>query len=128
MRLVIYDGECLFCSKYIRKLLKWDHKKKINFTSLQGRTHQELANKRLVNPNIDSIIFIKNEKTFYKSSAIIEILKTIHPLGVLCNFMYIVPKFIRDSMYDSFAKRRYSISKDTHCPLMPPEYRDRFIE
>lgn len=77
---------------------------------------------------VDSIIFIKNDKVFIKSAAVLEILKDL-PIGWrVFRIGIILPKVIRDWLYDLIAKHRYRIfGKKDECPMPTEDVQDRFL-
>lgn len=96
---------------------------------MQSAIGDELCKKHNIDTNvIDSIILIKNEKVFIKSSAILEILKDL-PIGWrIFRIGVILPKVIRDWLYDFIAKHRYKIfGKKDECLIPPKDVQDRFM-
>lgn len=82
-----------------------------------------------INTNkIDSIVLIKNESVHIKSSAVLEIFKDM-PIGWrLLRIGIILPKGIRDWVYDVIAKNRYWIfGEKDECPIPPKDVQDRFL-
>jgi predicted DCC family thiol-disulfide oxidoreductase YuxK len=77
---------------------------------------------------VDSIILIKNDKVFIKSSAVLEVLKDM-PLGWrVFRVGIILPRVIRDYIYDVVAKYRYCIfGKKDECPIPSTDVQDRFL-
>ena len=77
---------------------------------------------------VDSIVLIKDNTIYIKSAAVLEILKDL-PIGWrLFRIGIILPKFVRDWMYDIIAKHRYKIfGKKDECPSPPKDVQDRFL-
>ena len=75
-----------------------------------------------------SIVLIKNDKVFIKSAAVLEILKDL-PIGWrIFRIGIILPRGIRDWLYDFIAKHRYRIfGKKEECPIPPKDIQDRFL-
>lgn len=80
---------------------------------------QLLLNKAIDKKQIDSIIFIVNEKIFLKSDAAIEIAKQLNGYPYYLKYFQFIPKPIRDFVYDLIAKNRYRLFGKT-CSLQPP--------
>jgi len=96
---------------------------------LQSQIGIELCEQHNIDTSeIDSIVLIKNDKTYIKSAAILEILKEM-PIGWrLFRIGIILPKFIRDWLYDIIAMHRYKIfGKKDECQIPPKEVQDRFL-
>jgi predicted DCC family thiol-disulfide oxidoreductase YuxK len=129
--LIIFDGECNFCNFYINKLIDLDKKKVFRFTPYDS----ELALKTMSAYGVafdfrESFILIEKGNFYLKSSAVIQILSKLSPLGKMTAFSmkYLIPKFLRDKVYDFVAKNRYKISKHyDSCRLPTPELRERFV-
>jgi predicted DCC family thiol-disulfide oxidoreductase YuxK len=116
-QIILFDGECNFCSFWVRYVIKRDQKEVFRFASLQSAIGNELLQKYKVDPELDSVVLIENEKVYIKSTAAFRILKT---LGGFPSFFYVfigVPTFIRDFFYDIMAIIRYKISKKESCEL-----------
>ena len=78
--------------------------------------------------DIDSIILIKNDISFTKSDAVLEIVKDLSGYWFLFGLFKIVPKFIRDYFYDFISKNRYRFfgNKDS-CMIPSKNLENRFL-
>lgn len=126
---ILFDGLCNLCNGSVNFILKRDKKGKFKFASLQSEIGTELTNKYNIDTNIvDSIVLIKNNKVFTKSNAVLEILKDL-PIGWrVFRIGIILPKVIRDWLYDLIAKHRYRIfGKKDECPIPSKDVQDRFL-
>lgn len=129
INIILFDGLCNLCNGSVNFILKSDKQGKFKFASLQSEIGIELTKKYNIDTNIiDSIVLIKNDSVFTKSSAVLEILKDM-PIGWrLFRIGIILPKFVRDWLYDIIAKRRYKIfGKKDECPIPPKDVQDRFL-
>ena len=96
---------------------------------MQSEIGIELTEKYNIDTKIvDSIVLIKNDVIYIKSSAVLEILKDL-PIGWrLLRIGIILPKGFRDWLYDLIAKYRYRIfGKKDECPVPPEDIQDRFL-
>lgn len=102
--IILFDGLCNLCNGSVNFILKRDKDKKYKFASLQSEIGKELCKQYDIDTNVlarsaggvDSIIFIKNDKVFIKSAAVLEILKDL-PIGWrVFRSGIILPKVIRD--------------------------------
>ena len=98
--IIYFDGVCGLCNSFVRLLLKIDKKYKLKFTTLQGKTGQELLKKiHLHQSDFDTVIFQKNEQVYTRSTAVFEIFKTV---GGFWNFFLIfkiLPTSFTDYIY-----------------------------
>ena len=66
----------------------------------------------------DSIIFISDEKIFFKSNAAIEIAKLLNGFPHYLKYVQFIPRPIRDIVYDLIAKNRYRLFGKS-CSIQP---------
>ena len=112
---VIFDGVCGFCNKSVDRLMKLDTQNIFHYTSLQG----ELVKTLDVDPKIDSIIFYKDGALYYKSTAILQILRSLGGVWIVTNLFYLIPRVVRDFVYDIIAKYRYKFFGKMESCRMP---------
>lgn len=123
-KVVIFDGECILCNRALSILIKIDRHKILRYTSLQGEYV-----KRLSLPNdMDSIIFYNEGQLYYKSTAILKILRSLGGVWVVVNMSYVIPMGMRDYLYDIVAKFRYKFfGKMESCRMSKEEEKALFI-
>ena len=114
-RVIIFDGVCGFCNKSIDTLMRIDTQKRLHYSSLQGEFVKRLALK----PNIDSIVFYEDGTLYYKSTAILKILRSLGGIWIVTNLFYLIPRVLRDYIYDFIAKYRYKIFGKMESCRMP---------
>ncbi|ETT84681.1 thiol-disulfide oxidoreductase DCC family protein [Bacillus mycoides] len=127
--IILFDGECSFCNQSIQFIIKRDPLGYFQYASLQGEIGKKLLKEYDIDETIDSIVLINSEKSYIKSDAVLNICKNLNgPWRIMCIFL-IVPKFIRDFLYEKFSKNRYKLfGKETTCLLPPPNIRKRFLD
>ncbi len=127
--ILLFDGLCNLCNGSVNFILKRDKTGKFKFASLQSEIGIELCEKYNIDPNIiDSFVLLKNDKIFIKSDAILEVLNDLSIGWRLFRIGIILPKIIRDYLYDFVAKYRYRIfGKKDECPIPTNDVQDRFL-
>ena len=125
------------CNNAVNLALDWDPKGKLRFSALQSNVGRSLleANGRKAD-DISSIVLVTNDGAFIKSDAVLKITEELTPLSLLplkpaaALGRYIVPKFLRDIIYDGVADNRYSImGKRNECRLdSDGEFENRFVK
>tara|TARA_B100000945_G_scaffold41896_1_gene28372 strand:- start:5624 stop:6028 length:405 start_codon:yes stop_codon:yes gene_type:complete len=123
---IIYDGICVLCNKYIKWVLDKDKENLFLISNLQSKfTEEKFPELR----KIDSVAVIKkNGEIVQKSKAVNHILKSINRLILLRIILNILPLSISNLFYDIVAKSRYKVfGKYDSCQLPEPEYKSRFI-
>ena len=126
--IILFDGECNFCSFWVKYVIKRDKKDRVRFASLQSTIGKEYIAQYQVGKSIDSVVFIKDNEAFVKSTATLHILKTMGGFRSLLFGFIIVPRFIRNLFYDVIAKYRYKIFGSKTCELpYDNNYRTKFL-
>ena len=126
--IVLFDDVCVLCNSFAKFIINKDKKDIIRFSALQSQTavtfHYKLVQQ------IDSIVLIYNsKKIYYKSDAVIKIFAILNYPTWFCRILEIIPKSIRDFIYDNVAKRRYKVfGKYEQCPIPPIEIRHKFLD
>jgi predicted DCC family thiol-disulfide oxidoreductase YuxK len=129
-KIVLFDGVCNLCSKSVQFILKRDKKNQFLFGSLQGAYGQEMLKKyQLPESEFNSFMLIEGDKLYTKSSGALRMLKHLGGWWRLLYVFIIVPKFIRDGIYNWVSKNRYKwYGKMNECWLPKPEWKARFLE
>ncbi|WP_342507210.1 DCC1-like thiol-disulfide oxidoreductase family protein [Sporosarcina sp. FSL K6-2383] len=128
-RIVLFDGDCNFCDSSVQFIIKRDPAAHFLFTSLQSDKGVELVKQYNIPADVDSLVLIAKGRAYTKSSAALHIAKKLDGLWHLSFLFILVPRKIRDGVYDYVAKNRYKWfgKKEDACMLPPPEMRKRFI-
>ncbi|MGA8231777.1 MAG: DCC1-like thiol-disulfide oxidoreductase family protein [Candidatus Acidiferrales bacterium] len=128
---IFYDGHCGFCQRTVRWVLKRDPAGRcFRFAPLQGATFQKLvpAFYRATLPDT-FVLRTSDAQLLVRSDAFIHILRRLGgPWMPLATVLNLVPRLIRDSVYDFVARirlRLFARPADT-CPVLPPDQRARF--
>ena len=128
MAIVLFDGECNFCDASVQFILKRDPKGVFKFASLQSEVGQQLLKEYDVPNNMDSIVLIDSDGYYTKSTAALKIARQLTDFWKYVYIFIIVPKFVRDIVYNIIAKNRYKwFGKKEACMLPTAEQRDRFL-
>ncbi|MGB1041685.1 MAG: thiol-disulfide oxidoreductase DCC family protein [Flavobacteriales bacterium] len=115
--LVLFDGECKFCNFWVQFIKKRKSKSEFVFHPLQSDIGKDSIDSYQIHADIDSIVVIKNDKAFIKSSAALQVLKSIGGIWNLLLIFWVIPRAIRDWGYDIIAKNRHRFFKSTSCKL-----------
>lgn len=128
--IILFDGVCNFCNSAVNFAIKRDKKGVIRFTPLQSTMGQQLLKEyNLPTEEMKSFVFIDNGTAYTRSTAAIKVCGYLRGLWPLTKAFLIVPKFIRDGMYDWIAKNRYKwFGKRESCMIPTPELREKFLQ
>jgi len=107
---LLYDGVCNLCNGLVRFTSKRFKKGEILFYPLQSSEGQSLLKRYgLPADDFDTVVYIRAEKYYLKSSAILHIIKELGGIWKGLFIFIIIPVFIRDFFYTLIAKSRYRI-------------------
>ena len=131
--LILYDGVCGLCNRFVRFLLKHDRADLFRFAPLASQLAKGLLARHGAQ-HLDTVCVVEGigtdaEKMLVKSDAAILALRRLGGFWTLAMIAFILPRFVRDGLYDFIARRRYSIfGKFDTCPLPDAEARRKFLE
>lgn len=128
--IVLFDGVCNLCSSSVQFILIRDKKNQFLFGSLQGTYGQQVLKKYSMPQNeFNSFMLLEGEQLYTKSSGALRMLKHLGGGWSLLYGFIIVPKFIRDAVYNFIAHNRYRLfGKKEACWLPRPEWKEKFLD
>ena len=130
---ILFDGVCNFCNKWVDIMLQLDTGKKFKFCALQSPKGKELLLEIGKSADdISTVVLIKSlgkREAYYKSDAVLKVVEQMGlPLYAASAVGATIPLFIRNGLYNEVAANRYSfLGKREICRCADPEYSDRFI-
>jgi len=127
--ILFFDGFCNLCNAAVQAVIKIDSKGQIRFANLQSEAAQSLLKPHtLSTTDLDSVLLLASGKIFIKSDAILQVCSELGGYYNLVNTLRIVPKFMRDSLYDWVARNRYGwFGKRETCLVPTEELKNRFL-
>tara|TARA_R110002020_G_scaffold97177_3_gene232080 strand:+ start:9336 stop:9737 length:402 start_codon:yes stop_codon:yes gene_type:complete len=128
-KIILFDGVCNLCNGAVTYIIKRDNKNVFKFAALQSEIGQKLTSKfKIDTTKVDSIILIDGEKHYEKSSAALHIAKNLSGAYPLLFGFMVVPKFIRNAVYDYIAKNRYKwFGKKESCMIPTAALKSKFL-
>ena len=125
--IVFIDSDCIFCNFWGNYIVKNDRSKSIFISTPKSKIFEEAKLKHHFFPNpSETIILYFNGNYFSKSEAVIKIAIQMKSWYSILVVGYLMPKFIRNKIYDFIANRRKSIMKND-CVIRALRSRDKFI-
>ena len=129
-KIILFDGLCNLCDASIQYIIKHDSRDVFRFAALQSEVGQKiLQHIGMDAKHIDSIVLYEpGVAYFYKSAAAIEIAKELGGIFTMATLFRILPKMLRDRMYDHVARNRYKwYGKKESCVIPTPELQAKFL-
>lgn len=129
MKVILYDGECGFCAASIRFVWKRDRFGVFYFASLQSEKGKQMSKEHGRDPDCyDSMVLIDGKVSYDRSEAALRIARELPRYRLLARLGGIVPRPMRDFVYNAIAQRRHRLGGSTSCELPPPEVQERFLD
>lgn len=140
-RIVAFDGLCNLCNSTVNWIIDHDPKQQFKFIALQdiarlktGNTEKQEAYALLKNELIDassdlsSVLLIENGQLYKKSTAVLRICRQLSGLYPVLHTYIIIPRALRDLVYDLIAHNRYKwFGKREQCRVPSPDVKQRFL-
>ena len=126
--ILLFDGICNYCNRWVNFVLRHDKKKKFRFSALQSEAGKRLLKKYDISEKEESVVLIYNEKAHIKSTACLHICYHLGRLYSLLFCFVIFPAYIRDFYYDIIARNRYKWwGKREVCMMPTDDVKERFL-
>ena len=127
--IILFDGVCNLCNGAVNFIIRRDKHGYFKFASLQSdAAKRAVPGSGLRVPGFDSMILVENGRTHIKSSAALRIARRLGALWPLLGAFIIVPRPLRDAVYDWIARNRYRwFGKRESCMIPNDRIRDRFV-
>jgi predicted DCC family thiol-disulfide oxidoreductase YuxK len=133
--IVLYDGVCGLCNRAVQFLLQRDRHDRFRFASLQSDFAVNLLKRHGIDPtNLDTVYAVvnhdeANEKLLAKGDAFLLFAKVLGGVWSLASLGRIIPRPIRNWLYDLVAANRYRVfGKSETCMLPDPAHKHKFLE
>jgi predicted DCC family thiol-disulfide oxidoreductase YuxK len=128
---IFYDGHCGLCHRGVKFVVRRDAAGAFRFAPLQGSTFEAstTAAERASMPDSMAVRTLDG-RLLQKSDAWLHILRRLGGVWKVTGaLMSIVPRVVRDLVYDLVARIRFRIfgRQVEVCPMVPPELRGRFL-
>lgn len=131
--LLLYDGACGLCSRFVQFVLPRDHQRIFQFASLQSPQGRAVV-KNPEEAELTTFYVVANygtpvEEQLSKSRAALFVARELGWPWKAASALGILPAALLDRVYDLVARNRYRIfGRGEQCMIPRPEYRDRFID
>ena len=126
---ILYDGVCVFCSRWIRFVATRDTGQRFRFTAIQSAYGTKLAQAFGIDADDpDTNAVIHGGSAHFKSDAALTVLSNL-PGWRWARALFAVPRPMRDGVYNLVARNRYLIfGKYDVCFVPDAEMKGRVME
>jgi predicted DCC family thiol-disulfide oxidoreductase YuxK len=129
---LLYDGDCGFCAGSVQFVLRHephDRRARLRFAPLQGAFGESVRQGRESGAELQSVLWVRgsDQSVLARSDAALEALAHLGGAwSLLATVGRLVPRVLRDAVYDQVARRRFELAAPA-CLLPTPEQRARFL-
>ncbi len=126
---IFFDGFCNLCNGAVQFTIERDRKNVFRFSSLQSDYAQDTLRPFSMEPKQgESMVLLENGKVYERSTAALRVAKRLGGFWPLLYGFIIVPRFIRDAVYNYVGKNRYNwFGKQESCWVPTPELKEKFL-
>jgi predicted DCC family thiol-disulfide oxidoreductase YuxK len=126
---VLFDGVCNFCNGSVRFIIERDPHARFQFAPLQSPAADRLIGAHVDRASLpDSIVLLDDGRVHVRSSAALRIARQLRFPWPLAWIFIVVPRPIRDWVYNVIARHRYRwFGKRDECMVPTPDVRTRFL-
>lgn len=128
--ILLFDGVCNLCSGTVRFVLARDCRHRIRFASLQSSVARDLLGRAGVPlDRLDTLVLLDGGSVYVRSDAALRIAGKLCRAWPLLRAFWIVPRPLRDLVYDWIARNRYRwFGRTDACWIPEAPVRDRFLD
>lgn len=109
-KILLYDGMCNLCNWFTTMIIKYNRRKSIELIPLQSSAGKDILGRFDLNlERFNTIYLISDYNIYNKSGAVLAIIKELGGVWRLLFVFYIIPKFMRDKIYDLISRYRYKL-------------------
>jgi len=127
---LLFDGVCNLCNGVVQFLLPRDSAGVLRFASLQSDAGQRLLEAYGVPvDDLETVVLLDGEGYHLRSNAVIRVAEHLGGVYALARGFRLVPRFVRDWLYDVVAEHRYRVfGRREQCMVPSPDVEERFLE
>ena len=134
--IILYDGVCGLCSRFVQFVLKRDRKDQFRFAALQSNFGRNVLQRHGLNPDaLDTVYLVldhgqPSERLLSRNDAATAVLEQLGGFPrLLTKLLRLLPRRFRDWCYRLVARNRYwFFGRYDSCPLPDPKDRSKFLD
>ena len=131
--LVLFDGVCNLCNGTVNFIIDRDPAGYFRFAPLQSDVAEsyldEAAGPDEAGHDLGTIVLVEDGQTYVRSTAALRIARRLAGPWSLLALALVIPRALRDAVYDVIAANRYDwFGQRDQCRMPTPALRDRFLD
>jgi predicted DCC family thiol-disulfide oxidoreductase YuxK len=130
---LLYDGDCGFCSSVVRFVLENERTDTLRFAALKSPAARRIIHKHNELDDIDSVVWVDRdesgapERILVRSAAALRLARYLGGGWRLLAALWIVPRPARDFVYDLVARNRHRVLGRRRCVAPTADTQHRFL-
>jgi predicted DCC family thiol-disulfide oxidoreductase YuxK len=131
---LLYDGSCGFCAESVQLVLRHDRRGTLQFAALDGTFGREVLARHPELGQVDSVVWYdpgdgrSSDRLLTRSAAALRVARYLGGPWRFASVAALVPRFLRDALYDLVARHRHSlVPGGPQCLVPTPDQRARFL-
>jgi predicted DCC family thiol-disulfide oxidoreductase YuxK len=126
---VLFDGVCNLCNGSVLFVIDRDPSAHFHFAALQSDAGRALLRQHgYAGADLSSIVLVDGGRLYTRSTAALRIARRLAWPWRLLYALIVVPRPLRDAVYDLVARNRYRwFGREEACRVPTPELRGRFL-
>lgn len=125
--LIVVDGHCALCSRWAGFIRRHDRRRRLRVTVTQDALGRALYAHYGLDPDQTNLLVARGT-AFTRSDAVLGVLEQMGWPWTAVAVMRVLPRRLRDRLYDRLARNRFRVFGRTEsCLRAAPEDADRFL-
>lgn len=131
---LLFDGTCGFCAGSVQLVLRHDRRGTLRFAALDSTFGRAVLARHPEFARVDSVVWYEPphgrvpERLLTRSAAVLRVARYLGGAWRAAAVAGLIPRFLRDSLYDVVARHRHSLVPGARrCMVPSPEQRARFL-
>jgi len=126
---ILFDGVCNLCSGAVQFVIERDAAARFRFAALQSPVAARLIESTRIGDRLDSIVLVEDGRVWTQSTAALRIARRLRLPWPAAYAMIVVPRPLRDWIYNLVARNRYRwFGQREACMVPTPALRARFLD
>jgi predicted DCC family thiol-disulfide oxidoreductase YuxK len=126
---ILFDGVCNLCTAWVRFAIARDPAANLRFAAVQSDLGQDFLRRRNLPTGVfESFYLVEEGRVYEKSTGFLRMVCYLRWPWPLLRAARIVPRPMRDWLYDRIARNRYRLfGRRDSCLVPSPEVAGRFL-
>ncbi len=130
---ILFDGVCNLCNSAVQWVIERDKEGRFDFASLQSdvarRELGKVMDEKEIDALPDSIVLLDSDGVHVRSTAALRILRGLGSWFLLLRLAIVLPRPVRDAVYNMIARNRYRwFGRRDTCMTPTPDIAARFLD